>query len=138
MGLRVWFKRLWERTPRVHFHVHQEVAATPGDLIDLIDRFIDNDPRHPFEWDDFISWDQDNPNVEAARQAIGKYEGWLFSRNRSKIDAYAYRAAEERNRLAAIIGRPLREMPALDATGEALIRSTTDPQAVFSPRYPGS
>ncbi len=66
--------------------------------------------------DDFISWEQANPNVEAVRVAIGRYEGWLFSRNRSKIDAYAYRAAEERNRLAAMIGRPPRDMPVLDAT----------------------
>lgn len=138
MGLRGWLRRIWERFPRVHFHVHREVATTPGDLIDLIDRFIDNQVRYPFEWDDFISWEQDNPNVEAARQAIGKYEGWLFSKNQSKIDAYAYRAAEERNRLAAILGRPLRELPALDSVGEALIRPTVDPQAVFSSRYPGA
>jgi hypothetical protein len=119
MGLRTWLKRVLEQPS--HVHLAQEVAGTPGDLIDLIDRFIDGPMRYPLEWDDFISWEQANPNVEAARQAIGQYEPWLFSQSAAKKNAYAYRVIEERNRLAAIIGRPQRDLPSLGDAEDNLI-----------------
>ncbi len=102
-------KRFLEQSS--HIHIRQDVAATPGDLVDLIDRFIDGQPRYPLEWDDFISWTQRNPNVEAARQAIGQYEWMLFSDSLAKRNVYCCRVIEERNRLAATIGRPARELP---------------------------
>lgn len=122
MALGAWLKRIFEQSPRVH--IRQDIAATTGDLVDLIDRFIDGSVRYPLEWDDFISWKQANPNVEAVRREIGKHEEWLFSGDSSKISAYGYRVVEQRNRLAAIIGRPPRSLPALNATEEALIDAT--------------
>ena len=59
MGIGAWLKRLLVQSS--HIHLHQEVATTPGDLIDLMDRFIDGAMRYPLEWDDFISWEQTNP-----------------------------------------------------------------------------
>ena len=119
MALGPWLKRIFEQSPRVH--IRQEVAATPGDLIDLIDRFMDGRTRYPLEWDDFISWEQTNPNVEAVRREIGMHERWLFSEDRAKINAYGFRVVEQRNRLAAIIGRPQRPLPTLNAVETALV-----------------
>ncbi|MDP1601613.1 MAG: hypothetical protein Q8M13_20835 [Phenylobacterium sp.] len=119
MALGAWLQRIFVQSSRVH--ICQDVAATPGDLVDLIDRFIDGPMRYPLEWDDFISWEQANPNVEAARREIGKHEEWLFSRDSSKISAYSFRVVEQRNRLAAIVGRPQRPLPTLNATEQALI-----------------
>lgn len=119
MGLRTWLKRVLTQSSRVH--LHQEPASTTGDLIELIDRCIEGRLNYPMEWDDFISWEQANPNVEAARDAIGKYEPWLFSGSKAKRNAYWHRVVEERNRLAALLGRPQRQLPALSAEEEALI-----------------
>ena len=118
MGLGSWLKRHLIQSSR--FHLHQEVAATPGELIDLIDRFIDGPMRYPMEWDDFISWEQANPSVEAVRQTIGAYESELFSGTKAGRNAYRRQVIEERNRLAAIIGRPQRDLPMLgDALGDS-------------------
>jgi hypothetical protein len=119
MTVGAWLKRIFEQSPRVH--IRQDVGATPGDLIDLIDRFMDGSTRYPLEWDDFISWEQTNPNVEAVRREIGAHEGWLFSKDRAKINAYGFRVVEQRNRLAAMIGRTQRPLPTLNAVETALI-----------------
>ena len=119
MGLRAWLERVL--THSSHIHLHQEPASAPGDLIDLIDRCLEDRLSYPLEWDDFISWEQANPNLEAARNAIGKQEPWLFSGNKAKQNAYWYCVVEQRNRLAAVLGRPQRKLPALSAEEEALI-----------------
>lgn len=77
--------------------------------------------KYPLEWDDFISWEQTNPNLEAVREAIGRHEAWLFSGNKAKRIAYLQRVIEERNRLAALLGRSQRDLPTLSAEEEALI-----------------
>jgi hypothetical protein len=111
MRVGIWLKRFFEQSS--HIHARQDVAGTPGELIELIDRFVDGPMRYPLEWDDFISWEQANPNVERVRRSLGRNESWLFSRSKSKRNAYVYRLVEERNRLAAAIGEPQRELPAI-------------------------
>jgi hypothetical protein len=34
--------------------------------------------RYDLEWDDFISWEADNPQVEQIRNRIGEHEMLLF------------------------------------------------------------
>ncbi len=71
MGLMHWLKRLFAHSSRLH--LHQEAASTTGELIDLIDRCIEDRLYYPMEWDVFISWEQANPHVEKVRQIIGGY-----------------------------------------------------------------
>jgi hypothetical protein len=82
--------------------------VTPTDLVSLIDRFIDGNVSYPLEWDDFISWPQDNPNLEAVRLRIGERESLLFSDKAEDKTKYGQIVINERNRLAAILGIPQR------------------------------
>lgn len=90
-------------------HLHQEVAGSPRELIDLMDRFLDDKFVYPLEWDDFISWENDNVSIENIRQQLGVHENLLFSKNKKKIDAYKHIVCIERNKLAGIIGISPRE-----------------------------
>jgi hypothetical protein len=64
--------------------------------------------RYDLEWDDFISWKADNPQIEQIRNRIGEHEILLFSGNMRNRELYANYIVEERNRLAAILNIPLR------------------------------
>lgn len=121
MGLGAWLKSLFVQSSWLH--LHQEPASTTGDLIDLIDRCVDGRLRYSMEWDDFISWEQANLHVENARQVIGMHETWLFSGSQAQRNAYWYRVVEERNRLAAILGRSQRQLPALSVEEQRIIDS---------------
>jgi hypothetical protein len=90
-------------------HLHQDVAANPGALVGLMDRFLDGTSNYPLEWDDFISWEQENLTVEAIRDRIGELEPHLFSKKPEKMRLYYGRVLEERNRLAATRGVPCRQ-----------------------------
>jgi hypothetical protein len=90
-------------------HLHQDLAADAHELIALIDRFLDKKPRYDLEWDDFISWKNDNPQVEQVRLKIGEFEPLLFSKRKEDKLRYRNIVIEERNRLAALLGVPTRE-----------------------------
>jgi hypothetical protein len=109
LTIAAWFKRLFVQSSVIH--LHQDPAPTLGELVDLMDRFLDGHPRYPLEWDDFISWEHANPNVEAARNAIGRHERLLFSGTRRNREVYCGHVIEERNRLAAVLGQPRRDNP---------------------------
>jgi hypothetical protein len=117
-------KRLFVRSSFVH--LHQDPATTPGDLIELIDRFVDGRLHYGLEWDDFISWEHTNPSVEAARQTIGAHERLLFSGSRQARDLYCAHVIEQRNRLAAVLGRPQRTWRVAATSGDG---------GLFSPRF---
>lgn len=109
MGLSLIIERVrsWLRkSPRIH--VKQDVASTPTELISLIDRFMENELRYGLEWDDFISWEQDNWLAEEARNAIGEFEPFLFSQELSDREIYIAAVVRQRNKIAAIIGAPQR------------------------------
>ena len=91
-------------------HLRLDPAATPGELVELIDRFVDGPLRYPLEWDDFISWESSSPAVETVRRKLCEHERWLFSRSVKLREAYANVAIEERNRLAALLGRSVRPL----------------------------
>ena len=92
------------QSPRVHLRVNG--VNSPRDFIELADRFIQGPLRYPLEWDDFISWRNDNPNLEAVRLRIGDVEPLLFSGDAAKRRKYAEVVRDERNRLAAALGLP--------------------------------
>jgi hypothetical protein len=106
MGLRARLREFLRRSSFIH--QHEQPANTPAEFIDLADRFVDSQPRYPLEWDDFISWDNSNPELEAVRNRIGELETALFSGSTIGRKMYANRVIEERDRLAAILGRPAR------------------------------
>ena len=84
------------------------MASTPTELISLIDRFMGDELRYGFEWDDFISWEQGNWLVEEARNAIGEFEPFLFSKEASEREIYMAAVVRQRNKIAALIGAPQR------------------------------
>lgn len=98
----VWL-RMSER-----FHVRANELKTLGDVVDLIDRFLDDRVRYPLEWDDFVSWKQENANIERVRQVIEQHEALLFSKMSSDREKYVAILIEERNRVAKSIGIPAR------------------------------
>ena len=92
-------------------HLWQDNASSPGELIGLMDRFLDGNYIYPMEWDDFISWENDNANFEQIRQRIGMHEALLFSGEVGGMKQYKAYVLDERNRLAGIVGIPVRLMP---------------------------
>jgi hypothetical protein len=102
MGLREFLLALFQQNSRVHIRI--EPIQEAKDIVDLIDRFVFGQLRYPLEWDDFISWKNDNAQAEQVRQHLLKVEHLLFSRDRAQIDEYANTAISERNRIALLIG----------------------------------
>jgi len=52
-----------------------------SELVEILDRFLNGSMRYPLEWDDFISWENSNPNIEAIRNRIAETEPLFFSKN---------------------------------------------------------
>ena len=102
--------RHWLRTSS-HVHIRQKGVNSISDLVDLIDRFIDGSMDYDFEWDDFISWEHENHFIESVRQAIESHEPLLLAK-KGTLDHVKYdiNLINERNRAAAMIGLPLREI----------------------------
>ncbi len=91
-----------------YVHIREKNLRTIGDVINLIDRFMDGKVKYDLEWDDFISWKQESPAVEEVRERLGCSESFLFSKSMSDRKRYISALLEERNRLAAFTGIPLR------------------------------
>jgi hypothetical protein len=91
-----------------HVHIRTREIQTLRELIDLIDRFVDDEVAYPLEWDDFISWRNSNPNIEEIRNRIGAFEPLLFSGSKQDRVEYMLRIVEERNIAAALVGLPAR------------------------------
>jgi hypothetical protein len=127
MRIGTWLKQLFVKSSFVH--LHQDPAATPGELIELIDRFVDGHLRYGLEWDDFISWEHHNPAVEKARCAIGAVERLLFTRTKAGHDLYCARVIEERNRIAAVLGRPLRDWHMSSPSADDRVLSSRFPRS---------
>ena len=91
--------------------IHQKgpPVSSLRELVDLIDRFIDNDMHYGLEWDDFISWKNESSLIEDFRQEIGNYEPLLFSKSRSKMLEYCNNLIEIRNSIADRIAHPIRQ-----------------------------
>lgn len=95
-----------QRSERVH--VRARGVSSLGDVVDLIDRFLDDRVRYPLEWDDFITWKHGSIHIEKVRRLIEQHEPLLFSKTSSDRKKYVAMLIEERNRVAKVIGSPLR------------------------------
>jgi hypothetical protein len=89
------------RSNRVHIRFHD--VESVAELVELYDRFLDNKMQYDLEWDDFISWKNDNPHIEQSRDRIGELEPLLFSGKRSDLAEYCDHLLEERNKMAAML-----------------------------------
>jgi hypothetical protein len=79
-----------------------------SDLVALLDRFIDGRLNYELEWDDFISWQHTNPNIEAIRLRIAETEALFFSNVITDRKRAVEMLVDERNRAAALVGAPPR------------------------------
>jgi hypothetical protein len=85
--------------------VRQRAPESTLEVIGLIDRFIDGKLDYDFEWDDFISWKNETPQVEKIRNQINQF-GNLLSRD--TMEEYCLLLVAERNRLASLLNREVR------------------------------
>ncbi|NFV79189.1 hypothetical protein [Magnetospirillum aberrantis] len=106
--------RRWLRTSS-HIHIREHGVRSLNDVVDLIDRFIDDRVIYDLEWDDFISWPHENICICTIISHISQYEYLLFSEFPADRVAYILHLTEERNRIAASIGMSARKLPASDA-----------------------
>jgi hypothetical protein len=103
-----FMKRWLRQSPRIH--IRQKSPQTMSEIVALFDRFLfEERMSYPLEWDDFISWKNSNPNIEAIRERLGSFEALLFSRDINDKAEYRRQALSERNRAAALIGIAARE-----------------------------
>ena len=61
------------------------------------------------EWDDFISWNQPNENIERVRIRIADLEPLFFSKNANDRDKAAAVLFAERNAVATKLGKQSRQ-----------------------------
>lgn len=87
-----------------HLHLKQKPIDSLEELIDLVDRFLDDRMHYPLEWDDFISWDNSNEEIEKFRNSISRYERDLFFSRSGAENPYLSNLMKERNRLADRVG----------------------------------
>jgi hypothetical protein len=92
-----------------HVHLRQRGPEAFSELVALFDRFLDGPMAYPLEWDDFISWKNQNPNIEAIRERLGQSEAMLFSRDPAQKARYGAAVIEERNKAAALCGLAARD-----------------------------
>jgi hypothetical protein len=94
-------------------HLKQEPIHDLRSCLGLLDRFLGDGLRYPLEWDDFVSWPHVSPGIEAVREKVAATEPLFFSSDPSERREGFEIVLAERNRLAAIIGVPARELSAL-------------------------
>lgn len=90
-------------------HVRRRGVKDVSDVVELIDRFLDEKLEYSMEWDDFISWKQEDSQLEEVRQRIGRHETLLFSAAPDDRQEYISLLIEERNRIAAQVGQTVRQ-----------------------------
>jgi hypothetical protein len=101
--------RKWLHSSR-RVHIRERPVNDLVSCIGLMDRFMDGRLRYALEWDDFISWNHENPGIESIRQSIAALEPELFSRDEQIRDEAVRKFLVERNRIAAIAGFPGRNL----------------------------
>jgi hypothetical protein len=98
-----------------HVHIRQGGVQSLSDLVELIDRFVDDELRYVLEWDDFISWDHSTPEIEAIRARIAATEPLFFSKDPEKVAHANELLLEQRNQAALLAGKAVRTRAASDA-----------------------
>lgn len=72
-----WIRRFLRLSPRVHLREHNVKTLT--DVVDLLDRFLNDQLRYPLELDDFVSWKNNNASVEQFRERVAATEPLLLN-----------------------------------------------------------
>jgi hypothetical protein len=93
-------------------HLKQESVHDLRSCLGLLDRFLGDGLRYPLEWDDFVSWPHASPGIETVRENVAATEPSFFSSDPTERREGFERVLAERNRIAAIIGMPVREASA--------------------------
>jgi hypothetical protein len=93
--------------------MRKDCISSLSDLVDLIDRALDGKLEYDLEWDDFVSWENANPNIERYRNRIADLELLFFSPAKVDQDKATSRLIDERNHAAAFCGLPRRELPSI-------------------------
>jgi hypothetical protein len=98
------------------FHIHESGVTSRQALVELIDRFIDGKLRYELEWDDFVSWEHDQPTIETVRSKIADMEPLFFAEDPDARKRAVAHLVAERNRIAQMCGMAARRAP--DTDGE--------------------
>lgn len=107
-----WWERVRSFFVNSNFiHERGEGVESLEAFVELCDRFLDRSTRYDLEWDDFISWEAENGNVETMRQRLGAVEGLLFSKDPADRKRYRQEVCAARNESAKRLGAPQRECP---------------------------
>jgi hypothetical protein len=85
-------------------HIRRDPAKTLRELVEVIDRFIDDRLAYDLEWDDFVSWKSDNAPIEQVRDRIAALEPLFFSDSQHDRDAALAKLVEQRNEIALLVG----------------------------------
>jgi hypothetical protein len=101
--------RRWLKASR-HLHLRENRVVDLKSFVELADRFLDGRLEYALEWDDFISWKNDNPNIELIRDRVAALEPLFFA----KEPVHRAKAIEgllaERNQAAAMVAIPARQL----------------------------
>ncbi len=103
------FKRIrqWLRSSE-RVHIRENRVAELPQLLALLDRFLDDKLDYPLEWDDFISWENASPEIEAFRDRIADLEKAFFSGSDQERDEATREVISVRNWVAERCGVPAR------------------------------
>lgn len=96
------FRQWLRRSPRIH--LREDGVGSQVDLVQLIDRFLDDKLAYDLEWDDFISWEHPEPRIEAVRLRIAALEPLFFSQSPDDRNEAVRRLLAERNSTAGRLG----------------------------------
>ena len=99
-----WVRDMLVKSPR--FHLRNSEVESKADLVDLLDRFIEDNLQYPLEWDDFVSWQNSNRVVEDARLEIAALENDFCSNSTSDREKALRTLKGIRDHIAASLGRP--------------------------------
>lgn len=73
--IKAGFRNFLRDSQRIH--IQEDNIKTYKDVVSLIDRSLADDQSYPLEWDDFVSWEHENPNIEHYRIKIAELEPLL-------------------------------------------------------------
>ncbi len=110
-------KSVFRMSNRIHLS-HRRVENL-REMIFLIDRFLDDALDYGLEWDDFVSWKNENQSVEEFREKIADLERLFFSNDPSSLIRAKNELLNYRNAAASLISIPQRNIRSGDVVDGA-------------------
>ena len=108
---------IFRKSKRIHLS-HSRVENL-REMIYLIDRFLDDALEYELEWDDFVSWKNENQSVEEFRDKIADLERLFFSNDPSDRIQAKNEIVNYRNTAASLISISLRNFGSGDVVDGA-------------------